>query len=155
MNPKQTFEKRNILAIESANAVIVNSSGYYNPNVCFNFKDAGVKRSCFLTFKNEVFIFGGRTDFHRAAYQLSQLVDHELRRIGELPFEFSFGACANASNRRIYLCFNSGFKDRKDDQKTCHFATDPRENFTRMTKSNSTHLQITLAVSSNTCELNL
>ena len=152
--PKQTFEKRNILAIESENAVIINSKGYYNPNVCFNFKDAGVKQSCFLTFRNEVFVFGGSKDFHRAKYQLSQLFDHEIRRIGELPFEFNFGACANVSNRRIYLCFNRGLKDKKEDQKTCHFAKDPRGNFTQMAKSNSSHLQITLAVSSNTCELN-
>ena len=69
--------------------------------------DTEVYLSCSVTFKNELFIFGGA----QRKQQISKLVKCELKNIGRLGFNHRQAACANVNDDAIYLCFNDSAGD--------------------------------------------
>lgn len=54
---------------------------------------------------------------------MSKINGCQLDRVGELPFDFYYGACTNfiARSEKILLCFDSYDREGRDTQlKTCH-----------------------------------
>ena len=92
-------------------------------------EDTEVFRSCSATLHGELFVFGGYAStmnkrkqvsalnfsFHLLEKRLkndkkvSKLVGCELKRIGDLSYEFCKGACGTYSlpEERIFLCFSN------------------------------------------------
>ena len=56
-----------------------------------------------VTFKNEFYIFGGRTEDR----QVSKLESCSVKKLFDLPFDFQFGACGTYSD------YEAGFELRK------------------------------------------
>ena len=84
--------------------LIINASGELGSGFTFSFGDkTEAYRSCSITWQKELFVFGGRFE----QTQISKVIDCQLRQVGELPFTFDYGACANIDDDRIYLCFYS------------------------------------------------
>ena len=77
-------------------------------------KATEVENSCSVTWKNELFIFGG----FRERQQISKLEGCSIRKIGDLGFNHVSAACASVSDNIIYLCFNY---QNRDSQKLCFF----------------------------------
>ena len=131
-------------------AVILNGSGYFNKSVCFTFDSGALAdHSCSLTFKNQFYVFGGISEYGQQS-QLSILKGTQLKRIGNLEFDFDYGACANADNRRIYLCFHSPYDPNEIEEKTCRFATDPKKEFKSVGLAKYRHA--TTRVASSKCK---
>ena len=85
----------------------------------------GVSGSCSAMLNGELFIFGGdgedgSSNFKQVMFsnqkliksyrlfQISKVVDCELKRIGELPNEFATGACGTFlfdDAERVMMCF--------------------------------------------------
>ena len=91
----------------------------------FDFKindDTEVLQSCSSVLNGEVFVFGGYNtsnnrrkqvklnirlvQFH-LLFQISKIVGCELKRVGDLYYEFTMGACGTFlyPEERILLCF--------------------------------------------------
>ena len=62
--------------------------------------------SCSVTWHGRMLIFGGKGEYR----QISEVTKHReqclLKRVGELPFDFTMGACAE-SHGELFLCFDS------------------------------------------------
>ena len=97
--------------------------------------------SCSITFQNNLYVFGGVGSF---VDQVSKLINFRFVVIGRLEFHFIHGACANAGNKFIYLCFHLG---NDDDMKLCRHATQPDGSFLPIEKSDHTHARISIAAS--------
>ena len=121
--------------------IITDSSGRDDPNFFFRYgEDTSVYGSCSLTFRNQLYVFGGESPFKR---QLSKLVGCQLQRVGSLAFDLELGSCASVADSKVYLCFNSF----SSDTKKCRFASDPEASFTAATSSVYEHQQISIAAS--------
>ena len=59
-----------------------------------------------MIFQNDFYVLGG----FKFKTQLSKVSSCKLELLGQLPFEFSYGACTVANNA-VYLCF--GYSDDK------------------------------------------
>ena len=91
--------------------------------------------SCFINWKNQLFIFGGENNKR----QISQLTGHRLKRVGHLLFDHDWGACSVMANKYIFLCFNTG---DSNDSKLCRRSTGPFEQFTEQPFSTHDHTRI-------------
>ena len=85
--------------------------------------DTQVYRSCSATLNGELFVFGGYSStnnvkkqvsfqhncqkFSKFQIQVSKVIGCELKRIGDLSYDFAYGACGTYSipEERIFLCF--------------------------------------------------
>ena len=74
--------------------------------------------SCSATLNGELFVFGGNTQKKQVKnkdlnckfnnlLKVSKVIGCELKRIGDLNYDFKFGTCAtyNFPTERILLCF--------------------------------------------------
>ena len=52
-----------------------------------------------VTFKNEFYLFGGRTEDR----QVSKLESCTVKKLFDLPFDFQFGACGTYSDNEAGL----------------------------------------------------
>ena len=91
-------------------AMVVNSAGEQEELKCFK-PDSKTETyySCSVNWKNQLFIFGGRTERR----QISRLTGHRLKRVGNLTFDFYDGACDVKANQYLFLCFGDDSKDYK------------------------------------------
>ena len=106
--------------------------------------DVSIEHSCFLTWHNELFLFGGLHE--NETRQIVQLVGKSLRRVGLLNFDHQRATCSNMKNRdKIFLCFDV------EDDIGCRVSTNPMGSFNRTRSSNFTHRIISTATSD--CEL--
>ena len=98
----------------------------------FEFKindDTEVYLSCSATLNGEVFVFGGTSTSNNKrkqvnlnqrlisslmAIQVSKMVGCELKRIGDLNYEFRKGACGtyNFPEERVMLCFSDKYRSK-------------------------------------------
>ena len=76
--------------------------------------------SCSLTWRNELFVFGGIPNRR----QISKLVKYSLKVIGSLSFDHKYGSCTNLANKKLFLCFNSDFNSQSDYKK-CRWTDEP------------------------------
>ena len=72
--------------------------------------------SCSATLNNEMLIFGG-TEPGDYTKQISKIIGCRLERIGELPYDFYFGACGtfqfhDSNEQRVMLCFPARARDK-------------------------------------------
>lgn len=131
--------------------VITDATGQVNANHAFTMdQNTLVYKSCSVTFKNQHYVFGGSHhgidgDYSR---QISQIDGCQLRRIGDLPFDHSYGTCTAVGDDRIYLCFNDG-SWAGDDYEKCRYATRPEGPFSEVALSNHHHRFARIAASSS------
>ena len=85
--------------------------------------------SCFVTWKNELFVFGGRGEHQ----QISRLFGQKLERVGDLSFDHYDGACSVMAHKFIFLCFGWGNYQR------CRRSTGPLERFSEVALSTHKH----------------
>lgn len=98
----------------------------YHPCIGRNRFLTEVYNSCSVTWRNELYIFGGR---HRKQ-SISKLNGLRLDYLGNLEFDHSFGACSVMNDQFIFLCFNDNYNG--DDWKRCRRSTGPMETFTEI-----------------------
>ena len=120
--------------------IITNAAGREDRDFTFEFGvDTQVFCSCSLTWKNELYVFGG--DSKRT--QISKLLGCQLSSIGHLSFNHYAGGCANVADAKLYLCFN----DRSVDYDTCRVATSPTGVFSEINRSHHAHRYTRIAAS--------
>ena len=93
-----------ILVLNSNNdALIVDSTGRRDKFACFT-RDSGISayRACGITWQNSFYMFGGQT----TTRSISQLSGTHLKKIGNLSFDFEYGACATMNDQKIFICFH-------------------------------------------------
>ena len=91
--------------------------------------DTEVYRSCSATLNGDFYVFGGSSasnkrrnqvhtnmlnlSYNSSYYQVSKVIGCELKRIGDLNYEFHQGACGTFlfPKERVFLCFA---KERKN-----------------------------------------
>ena len=127
----------------SNKAVITDGSGKEeHVGVDFRFifgENTEVYGSCSITWRGELFIFGGRIDEYR---QISKLNDCTLERVGTLSFDHRYGTCAVVNDEEIYLCFDDY------SPKTCRKANDPMGAFSEVNPTNYEHSVTRIGASS-------
>ena len=122
-------------------ALLIDSSGRQDELGCFSHDDNSQAHwSCSLNWENEFYIFGGK----RYPRQISKLNQYRLQALGDLPFDFEFGACTNFNSHKFFLCFDW------HNNKRCYWSTDPLGSFTNVTLSSYSHDQI--RISSSECK---
>ena len=95
-----------------------------------------------VTWQNRMIVFGGRS-YKR---QIAEVKDCGLDRIGDLPFDFNWGACTVGPEDQVFLCFSltqTGFNQTK----LCHSSKSPLEEFTKVPDSVMPHEFIKIASS--------
>ena len=123
--------------------VITDSSGREEYNFFFRFSErTSVSFSCTMTFKNEVYIFGGKDGDD--VRQVSKLAGCQLERIGSLAFNHAAGACANVRDEKVYLCFNTW---DSGDNKKCRFSDEPNGQYIEAARSIHEHRHTRVAAS--------
>jgi len=73
--------------------------------------DTDIYLSCSARLNGEYYVFGGnqRTPYTDFTKQISKINDCRLKRVGDLPFDFEYGACGTyevSSEERVMLCFD-------------------------------------------------
>jgi len=120
--------------------IITNAAGRQDTNFDFVFGEGTeVDYSCSMTWKNELYIFGGRSQKR----QISKLIGCQLTRIGELEFDHYLGACANVADAKLYLCFN----DASGDYDKCRVALSPTGIYEEINRSIHYHAFTRIAAS--------
>ena len=132
--------------------IITNASGREDRNFYFEYGEGvQVTRSCGLTWRNEHYIFGGGIHENddpmdpsdvKWRTQISKIVNCQLKKIAELPFDHDEAGCTNVSDRIIYLCFNI-----EGNYKKCRMADSPTGKFQEIKESTHPHRAIRLASS--------
>ena len=80
----------------------------YDENVKFEYNEqTEVYYSCHADFQGRKFVFGGE----ESPRQISVVDGCQLTRMGDLPFEFTEGACLNWGGESMVFCF-----DRENNQ---------------------------------------
>ena len=117
--------------------MLVNSAGDQEELTCFERDDTTrAHNSCFVNWKNQLFIFGGSTEQR----QVSRLSGYKLERLGDLSFDHQYGACSNMANMYIFLCFDlKEDSNDTDDPRRCRRSTGPMEQFSEVALSNHVH----------------
>ena len=123
----------------------IKASGQFDDDLDFVIEDdSNVYKSCAVTFKNEFYVYGSYYENEEWYRPISKIDGCRLRKIGELPFYHSYGACAVVDDDSIYLCFNDF---GGNTYKVCHFATQPQGPFASVPKSHFNHGRIRIAAS--------
>ena len=94
--------------------------------------DTDIYLSCSARLNGEYYVFGGATyggaDNSGFTKQISKINDCRLKRVGDLPFDFTYGACGTydvSSEERVMLCFdmNEQRKCRRYFNRCAFFST--------------------------------
>lgn len=114
------------------------------PSDCVE-RDQGTEawKSCSVQWQNKMHIYGG----HKYQRQITRLDGFQLRKIGDLTFDFIFGACSTINGQFIYLCF-----DLKSG-KQCRRSLEP--SFSEFDSSVSNNRHRATQISSSESELNI
>ena len=122
--------------------LVMNSAADYRLVELMIHEEVQVYASCSLTWKNELYVFGGNEKKNQIA-MIKPLGANwrRLELIGQLKFNHSFGDCVNVANNRVILCFN----DFSSDWKRCRQATSPTGEFSKMTLSQYDHRKTRIA----------
>ena len=96
--------------------------------------------SCSVIWRGNMFIFGGLS--HKR--QISMVDQCQLKRVGDLPFDMVFGACAQRNDQQVYICFEV-FNDSSTG-KNCHVSSGPLENFSSLPSSSYERRNTRIAV---------
>ena len=120
--------------------IITNTTGRSDRNFFFLYEDeTQVSGSCGVTWRNQLFIFGGNNHTR----QISKLSSCKLEKVAELDFDFHIGGCASQSDEKIWICFGR----EESNFKKCRFSYDPKTNFTLINDSLYTHGNTRIAAS--------
>ena len=90
---KAPGEKETVLVLSTYDQkwkapLLVDAKGRIDPNIAMVIgKETEVYKSCSLTYRNRFYIFGGENE----KWQISEVTQCELRRIGTLPFRLYKG----------------------------------------------------------------
>ena len=74
-------------------------------NPMFNFEmgpNTNVDQSCSLVFQDKMYVLGSEDE----KYQIAEVTDCGLKRIGDLSFRFVSGSCTNMNDEFIVMCFD-------------------------------------------------
>ena len=88
---------------ENKDVYITDISGLDEDGVEISYNGANLYYSCPVTWKNELYIFGGSDD----TFQINKLNGCDVEHIGDLSFPMYAGSCASIDNNTIYLCFSN------------------------------------------------
>lgn len=88
-------------------------------------------------------VYGGRS-YKR---QIAEVKDCGLDRIGDLPFDFIWGACTVGPEDKIFLCFSSTQTGYFNQTKLCHASNTPLGDFVKVPDSVLPHEFIKIASS--------
>ena len=109
--------------------MLVNLAGGQDELTCFEREDnTEAFASCSINWQNELFIFGGWYEKR----QITKLSGQKLKRVGELDFDLSYGAC-NVMTNELYLCFH------EQDTRRCRRSTGPLDQFSEVALSTYGH----------------
>ena len=112
--------------------ILLDSNGRQDALGCFTHdQNAEAGCSCSVTWKNQLFIFGG----DKNKRQISKLVGYNLKVIGSLPFDHEWATCTNMADKKLFLCFNSV----SSDAKKCRWTNEPLGDFEQATLANYYH----------------
>ena len=87
-----------------------------------------------------MYLFGGYTRQYINKRQILMIDDCELKKVGDLPFNFTYGACAQRQNKQVFLCFH------RTSRRECYESNGPLDSYTKLSRSNYDHLQVPIAV---------
>ena len=117
--------------------MLVNLAGGQEELTCFERDDnTEAYFSCSINWQNELFIFGGVNEKR----QISKLSGHQLKRVGDLDFDLTFGAC-NVKGNELFLCFH------EHDTRRCRRSTGPLDQFSEVALSTHSHRYIQISCS--------
>ena len=105
---------KTFLSSYSNRPLLVNYDGGNNTNMEFFIRpDTDIYLSCSARLNGEYYVFGGATyggaDNSGFTKQISKINDCRLKRVGDLSFDFTYGACGTydvSSEERVMLCFD-------------------------------------------------
>ena len=127
-----------LLAISTkhaARAYTIDPSGGHS-ELDFTFaSDTEAYLSCSLEWHNRLYVFGG----YNQRRQISRVVGCGLKRVGNLAFDFYYGACTTVNVDQVILCFP------RDNKKRCQKAVDPEGAFTLMPSTRYEHYETRIA----------
>ena len=124
-------------------ALLIDSKGRQEVLSCFSQDDKSeAYSSCSVIWNNQMYIYGGLNNVR----QISKLNQYRLQRVGELPFDFSGGACTNMAGRKLFLCFDS-----LNNIKQCYWSANPLADFHEVQQASYAHSQT--RISSSECKL--
>ena len=96
--------------------------------------DTEVRASCSLTVQGQMYFFGGETQKR----QISMLDDCQVKRVGDLAFDFYLGGCGYFQSK-IHLCFGS-------ESDKCYTLNEDLSNSGDFTTTNHPHDSVPVAV---------
>ena len=98
--------------------------------------------TCSIIWRGSMYVLGGDT----YKTQISLVDRCRLEKIGDLPFNMKYGACAQRDDEEVFICF----EDYKDSStyKNCHVASGPLESFSNLPSSTYEHSNTRIAVTS-------
>ena len=85
-------------------------------------------------WKNKIYFLGGQ-DYKNQISVLNDENGCSLHRIGELNFNYDWGACASTQTGDIYMCFDNA--NGSSEHKVCRRASGPLEKFEKIADSKS------------------
>ena len=90
-------------------------------------------------------VFGGKGKFKR---QVSHVNNCALERVGDLEFDFQYGACASVLDQVVYLCFSQA---GRGESRVCRMTNaDNLMSFEPIRKSKFSHKRIRITSSDGT-----
>ena len=113
----------------SSNVPMIIDGNGQSKNISLTY-DSENEVSCSIVWRGAMYVFG--------RWSISMVDGCQLKRIGELTFEFRGGCCAQRSNEKVFLCFAWDSR-RPTSSKDCHESNGPLEVFTELPSSNYEH----------------
>ena len=120
--------------------LIIDSQGHSKEiGFAYNSK-TGAYAACSVIWRGDMFIFGGISQ----EKQISKVDQCQLKRVGDLPFDMYYGACAQRNDQEVYICFE--VSNDSSTGKNCHVSSGPLENFSKLPSSSYEHRNTRIAV---------
>ena len=101
-----------------------------------------VDESCSIIWHGQMFIFGG----YQAERQISVVDECQVKKVGELPFNMTRGACAQRDNNEVYICWNDATNSWT--YRNCFLSNDPLDDFSQLPRPFFRHGKSRIAVTS-------
>ena len=120
--------------------LVIDGYGESISDVSFTFQGTQAYKSCSLTWKGQMLVFGG--DENKT--QIAKINKCKLEQIGSLDFNHYYGACTVGSDGDIYLCFNA---DDSNDYEKCRKSSDPTGLFSEIPLTKYEHRYTRIASS--------
>lgn len=133
--------------------LVLNTNGRYNVPLIIDGKgkskeieftygyDTIAQDACSVVWWGQMYLFGGV----QVENQISVVSQCQLKRVGNLPFDMRWGACAQQNNENIFICFEHA--SYSETWKNCHRSSGPLEAFEQLPSTTyehrSTHIAAT------------